>query len=61
MTFGALSGFLIGPPMIGFFAEQTTLQFAFVLLVPGLIASFLFSRHLSVKRHHAGGPYRGKK
>ncbi len=49
MTFGALSGFLIGPPMIGFFAESFSLETAFLLLLPGLVFSFKFARRLSNK------------
>lgn len=46
MTFGALTGFLIGPPMIGFVADMLTLNAAFMLLVPGLVFSFCFSKRL---------------
>lgn len=47
MTFGALTGFLIGPPMIGFVAEATSLNIAFALLLPALIVSFILARRLS--------------
>ncbi|MFT4706236.1 MAG: MFS family permease [Yoonia sp.] len=51
MTFGALSGFLIGPPMIGFFADTFSLSAAFILLVPGLVFSFKFAKRLSSNGH----------
>lgn len=47
MTFGALSGFLVGPPMIGFFADTFSLSTAFLLLLPGLMFSFWFAQRLS--------------
>ncbi|WP_082802413.1 MFS transporter [Falsihalocynthiibacter arcticus] len=46
MTFGALSGFLVGPPMIGFVAEATSLNVAFALLLPTLALSFILAKHL---------------
>ncbi|SMR70763.1 Fucose permease [Aliiroseovarius halocynthiae] len=49
MTFGALSGFLIGPPAIGFMAQATSLDVAFLLLVPGLILSVTLAHRLAVK------------
>jgi fucose permease len=49
MTFGALTGFLVGPPMIGFFADAFSLNAAFILLVPGLMFSFWFAHRLSAK------------
>lgn len=51
MTFGALSGFLVGPPMIGFFADTFSLSAAFILLVPGLVFSFKFTKRLSSNGH----------
>ena len=59
MTFGALSGFLVGPPAIGFAAQATSLDLAFVLLFPGLLLSFLLARRLStqsVSERRAGAP-----
>lgn len=47
MTFGALSGFLVGPPMIGFVAEATSLNIAFALLLPALALSFILAKRLS--------------
>ena len=49
MTFGALSGFLIGPPAIGFLAQATSLDVAFLLLVPGLILSVSLAHRLSIR------------
>ncbi len=46
MTFGALTGFLIAPPAIGFLAEAANLQIAFLLLLPGALASLLLARYL---------------
>lgn len=48
MTFGALSGFLIGPPIIGFMAQATSLNLAFALLLPFLVVSFILAHRLSV-------------
>ena len=50
MTFGALTGFLIGPPMIGLVAEAQGLRFGIGLLLPFLLASLLFSAKLGVRR-----------
>jgi MFS family permease len=50
MTFGALSGFLIGPPVIGLLADANTLNVAFAFLLPGLFVSFLLAYRLSVTR-----------
>ncbi|WP_133484850.1 MFS transporter [Aliiroseovarius marinus] len=49
MTFGALSGFLIGPPAIGFLAQATSLDVAFLLLVPCLMLSIALAHRLSVR------------
>ena len=49
MTFGALSGFLIGPPMIGYISELSSLNHAFGFLIPLLIVSLLFSGRLVPK------------
>lgn len=48
MTFGALSGFLVGPPMIGFMAQTASLNIAFMLLIPSLALSFYLASHLSL-------------
>jgi len=47
MTFGALSGFLIGPPMIGYVAEATSLKLALGLLLPTLVLSFVLAARLA--------------
>ncbi len=39
LTFVALSGFLIGPPLIGFAAEYMGIRTGLAMLLPGLIAS----------------------
>lgn len=46
LTTISISGFLIGPPMIGFLAEEVSLQTAFLALVPGLILGIALSKHL---------------
>ncbi len=46
MTFGALTGFLIGPPMIGLVAELQGLRFGIGLLIPALAISLLMSGRL---------------
>lgn len=40
LTFVALSGFLVGPPLIGFAAEYMGIRTGLAMLLPGLIASF---------------------
>ena len=47
MTFGALTGFLIGPPMIGIAAEWEGLRFALGLLIPPLAVSLLMAARLA--------------
>lgn len=47
MTFGALSGFLVGPPAIGFAAQASSLDMAFLLLIPGLLISIALAHRLS--------------
>lgn len=49
MTFGALSGFLIGPPMIGYISELSSINLAFAALLPTLALSLVFSGRLSGK------------
>jgi MFS family permease len=46
MTFGALTGFLIGPPLIGLIAELMSLRIGISILIPGLIISLFMSKHL---------------
>ena len=46
MTFGALSGFLIGPPVIGLIAELQGLRIGISLLIPVLAISLLMSGRL---------------
>lgn len=47
MTFGAVSGLLVGLPMFGFFADTCSLSTAFLRLLPGLVFGFGFARRLS--------------
>ena len=43
MSTFALTGFLIGPPLIGFLAEAFSLQVAFAVLVPALFLCLVFA------------------
>lgn len=47
MSTVALSGFLVGPPIIGVLAEMWSLSTAFVVLVPGLILALWLARFLT--------------
>ena len=49
LTFVALSGFLVGPPLIGFAAEYMGIRTGLAMLLPGLAASFALAGAL-------GGP-----
>lgn len=40
LSFVALFGFLIGPPMIGFVAETTGMRYGLATLIPVLVLSF---------------------
>jgi fucose permease len=44
MAMIAMSGFLVGPPFIGFLAEAISLRVALLVLFPGLFAAFWLSR-----------------
>ncbi len=50
MTFGALSGFVIGPPVIGLVAEAGSLKLGLGLLVPALVTSLALSARLAKSR-----------
>jgi len=47
MSMIAISGFLIGPPLIGFVAEAFSLRVALLGLFPGLVLSFWLTRIFS--------------
>ena len=49
MTFGALTGFLIGPPLIGLVADYQDLRFGLALLLPMLALSFALSGRFAVR------------
>lgn len=49
LTTISISGFLVGPPLIGFLAEAVSLQLALAALIPGLILGFVFARHLKTE------------
>lgn len=44
MTMIAVTGFLVGPPVIGFVAEAASLRVALMLLIPGLLLAFWLTR-----------------
>lgn len=44
MAMIAMSGFLVGPPLIGFVAEAFSLRVALLCLLPGLMLSFWLTR-----------------
>lgn len=44
MAMIAMSGFLVGPPVIGFIAEAVSLRFGLMALFPGLILAFYLTR-----------------
>lgn len=46
MSTFALAGFLVGPPLIGFIAEASSLRVSFAVLIPGLIVTLYLSRWL---------------
>lgn len=47
LTFVALLGFLVGPPLIGFIAEYSDLQHGLIVLVPVLVMSLLLAQMLT--------------
>lgn len=50
LTFFALTGFLAGPPLIGFIAQATNLRFGLAVLVPALLATAVFAGLLVSKK-----------
>ena len=46
LTFFALLGFMAGPPMIGFVAEYSTVQYGLAMLIPILLISFVMTGSL---------------
>ena len=46
----ALLGFLLGPPLIGFIAQHSSLRVGLVVLLPGLVASFVLAATLRPRR-----------
>ena len=49
LTFIALSGFLVGPPAIGFVAEYLGIRTGLAMLLPGLAASFFLAGALGTR------------
>jgi MFS family permease len=56
LSFVALTGFLIGPPMIGFVTEHTDIRFGIACVVPFLLVSLILTGRLKprpvVTRHN---------
>lgn len=50
LTFVALTGFLAGPPVIGFIAEATNLRFGLAVLIPALLATAAFAGLLNNRK-----------
>ena len=46
LTFVALAGFLVGPPVIGFISEHLAMRLGLAALIPTLVVSLLFSSRL---------------
>lgn len=55
LSFIALLGFLVGPPLIGFVAEHFEMRLALLCLVPVLLLSLLLSGRLVAKQNPAIG------
>lgn len=53
LSFVALLGFLVGPPVIGFVAEHFDMRLGIACLVPVLVVSLLLSGKLATRQHHA--------
>ncbi|KFC70661.1 putative membrane protein [Devosia sp. LC5] len=53
LSFVALCGFLIGPPVIGFIAEHANMRLGLLALVPVLLVSLLLTGRLVVSKHAA--------
>lgn len=49
LSFVALLGFLVGPPVIGFVAEHADMRWGIACLVPALLISLLLTGRLAVK------------
>ncbi|WEK03628.1 MAG: MFS transporter [Candidatus Devosia phytovorans] len=56
LSFVALLGFLIGPPVIGFVAEHFDMRLGIACLVPVLIVSLLLTGRLVPRRSQAHNP-----
>jgi len=50
LSFVALLGFLVGPPVIGFVAEHADMRLAIACLVPALLVSLLLTGRLATAR-----------
>ena len=46
MTFGALLGFLVGPPIIGFASDVLGLKTALSVIIPVLVISIFYASRL---------------
>lgn len=56
MAMIAMSGFLVGPPLIGFVAEAVSLRTALTVLIPGLLVSFVLSKVFPTRQSGASRP-----
>ena len=54
MSTFALTGFLIGPPIIGFLGEAFGMRAAFAVLMPGLLACLVLARWLESRESDTG-------
>jgi MFS family permease len=50
LSFVALLGFLIGPPLIGFVAEHAGMRYGLAMLLPALLASLALTGRLRTGR-----------
>ena len=59
LSFVALTGFLIGPPLIGFVAEHSDIRVGVACVIPMLVLSLLLTgrlRQQAQPAHEAAGP-----
>ena len=50
LSFVALTGFLIGPPLIGFVAEHSDIRFGVACVIPMLVVSLFLTGRLTPRR-----------
>ena len=59
LSFVALTGFLIGPPVIGFVAEHVAMRVGLAVLIPALLISLAFSARLRKQEDRLQEPASG--